>query len=956
MTRLAPVLAVLALLLALTAGAATHTLRVQTYWDPLDGDPVRAPARLNVRRAWMVTDTLFIASGAPSGPSRLYYRPDSTSVFPFCYTGQTGEFLVELDDSLDTKDIEIRAAMGFEALPCTTTITWEATGTTVACTLVQYADMADSNWRAFDPWVLLQEAGTDSAYSIDEGDLRAVMDAEGLDAVNLLDGTWDESSFTYDADEHTDLWNDHGLVVWCQRQITDGAWGYILPMLSSASPTVGGATKAHIGNTCPGFFADTWYDRIDALSGLSILAGGYRGTTCVDTLAMARDLWWSPLDSSITEPDAVMICEGLLGCPVGGGGANERTYKNWRRIVDVSHPIPVAAGSHAALSKYKGEPAIGSWRYYSRAFTGYPAEWIAWSMEKGSGYATSGPLITRCTLGGKHIGVPLTIDVGDTLALSIGLHSPTGLDSIRIWLNGEKFSAVTLNGVQDTTYTADIPIYGGTDCYVWLDVVGGVTYDVWYFADARAYAITSPWAINVRDRGALHVRADGLALDVKADSLNSYYTTKDDWPDKATTKASADSTNWLASYALVHTEADKKVCRWVRPTGRTAKTGNSEFPYTSIKTGAEALASGDTLYLYGGYYTRDAAKIQALNNNVVIRGFPEISRPAQVAINQHANVNPVIEESNVDGVKVKWLTVRNGTAILDVKAVFMIGAGCDDWVFDHVKIADMDCGDADNFLAWFVSNTDNLTIRDCVVDSIDGGEACVLYDSGSTGLVWTRNRVLNVTAHEDYPFYLYDSQGATISNSLWQNVDAKDNKAPGINISIPDATATIRGCTFVACSTHNAAYQDDGVIRYVEGGGDEADRDVVISHCVFAQCDSTYPIGLTTVTGLDTLAYSLRYDSGGTWPAADDTTGLLHTDPHFNMERIDREDVYRATDTRCMELATATTWMGWLPAMPPNPLPSMLMDQYGSSCGGTGGGEDSPHRLRPKVKLPPPGG
>ena len=960
------VLLIALLAIALPAHGQSHLLRVIAYWDPLVGDPVAHPARVNVSRSYM-TDTCYVHAGSPSGPSRIYSRPDTADVWPYCYIGQTGEFLVSIPDTVDN-NIRVRLYMGPEALPDTIVIDWQDVNTTVRCTLEQFVDMADSGWHCIDPWVHLTDADYD-AYDIDREDVRAVMEAEGLDAMNCLDATWDDETFAYARDNDATLWNKHGLAVWFQSQVQDGVWGYVLPMRTSASPTVDGALTAHMGQRSPGFMAERWYDRVDSLSGFSILAGGHRVRGLADTTTangarrVSRDLWFSPFDATLTNPDAFLLCEPLMGCPVDeadrvAGAPNARSYASWRNVMAATGDIlPAVGGSNASLNRWLGRAAAGSWRTYVMKAEGLPASWYPVALSRGHSYVTNGPLITYAKLDGKDLGTTLLCDPGEVLTLTIGIHSPHAVDSLRVWLNGSIYSAENLaKGVTDTTYTTDITMYGGADSRLWFDLVAKNDDDYLNWTEAqsdnRLYAISNPWFIDMTRRSLRQERAYTVYTDAKLDTINTLYvTTLDSWPDKHTTKSSTDSLDFATSYAGA-TDITEERFQWVRTAGRTLQNGTSEFPEDDYRTmWATTAVTGDTVYHYPGYYTRGAT-VTLSTANIVYRGFPEISRPTQVAFNMTTTTTPFITDSGADDITFRWMCLRNATALADATAAVYLTA-VENWTFDNLWVKDFDCANTFNNGVFKIDGvTGTLTIRDCVFDSLDGGQYFLTQITNVEELEWIRNRVTRVVYHEDSGNQFKDIDLMHMYDSVWAQVDGNGGRGIGPNIYSPDGRCRIVGCTFYDCEAHEAIDQDEGVIWNI---GADCDDYVSVLHCVFANCDSTDAIGFTSATVVDSLAYSLGFDMTDWPPAATDTVGLVGTDPHFALTRLDRTRTLRPTDTRTMELATGVVYMGWTEARPPSPTPTLMSNPFGSSVGGGGGGGGDPPGKDPFVSEIPAG-
>jgi len=952
------VLFVAVLLLTCDAEAAKY-LTVQTWWNPLDGEAVRAPARINVSRSWM-TDTCFVHVGSPAGPTRLYYNPNISGRLPWCYTGEAGEFIISVPDSLDSLAIDIRVARGFEAKPETTTVTWDkSTNATVRCTLDQYTDMADSLWVAFDPWMHTNEAGTYDAYAITRTDLRAVMLAEGLTAAAVHDASWDDDSFAFDGDEDTDFWNDDGLAVWFQQQVEDGVWGTVLPVACDSIPLVGGVTTAHKGAVCPGFFAESWYQRIAGLNGYSFLAGGHSVSVATDTVGAngayetARDMVWSACNDTLDGPDCVLVCEGHGGPPIGDPDTeeNHRTYADWRHLTAMGHNLALGAGSDCALNQWYSRAPAGGWRMYVTKPSTAPADWIPYSSALKHSYITSGPLIVDATLGDHSLGRMVPLKPGSTCTLSVRLQCPVEVDSLYVWLNGDVLSAVAFDaGETDTTYTEAITFYGGTDSYLWVDVVGGGGSWAADGDGTRQRAITNAWHVNIDNRSECYEQFAGEFCDAWADSIASHYTTLDAWPDKHTTKSSIDSLAFMVAKADVNARTEEKRYVWCRPSTRAPGAGTqsrSEFPYDNIKTALDAVS--DTLYLYAGSHTYQSTASSAVDDGAVIRGFPECSRPSQVYFNIGAETNAFV--TGVDGdAKFGWMCFRNATAIANETAIFDMSSESGALVFDNVWIKNFDLGDADNNGCFEFTSCSDLDIRHCWLDSIDGGGG-VVADLTGCALRWYDTTVSNLTLHENASISLGSAATTDFINSLWAEIDGKNNLGAVASIVGPTGRVGFRGCTFDNCEIHKAAYQAFGNIVLFDAACDSL---VVVSHCVFTNADSTRAVGVFSATELDSLVHSVAYDVASWPPAAADTTGLLNTDPHYNMARLDRKDAYRVTDTRCMELATTRTYMGWMKARPPIPTPSDLTTEFGSSSGGGGGTPDKPPRTGPESKLPPP--
>ena len=969
--RLRAFLVVLALLaFAVPATGQSHILRVVTYWDPLDGDPVRHPARINVSRSYM-TDTCYIHAGSPSGPSRLYNRPDTTGVFPYSYVGQTGEFLVSLPDSITDAavvNVRVRAYMGPEALADTVVIAWDAANATVRCTIEQVVDMADSGWHCIDPWVHLTDTSYD-AYDIDREDVRAVMEAEGLDAINCLDASWDDTTFTYGRNVDTALWNDHQLALWFQHQIQDGVWGYVLPMRTSASPTVGDTLTAHLGQRSPGFMAERWYDRVDSLSGFSILAGGHRVRGLADTATshgarrVARDLWFSPFDATLTNPDAYLLCEPLMGCPIDeanrtDAAPNARTYASYRKMLAAGGDVvPIVAGSDASLNRWIGRAAVGSWRTYVKMGEYLPTSWYPVVLSRGHSYVTNGPLITYAKLDGKDIGTTvLASTFPDTFTLTVGIHSPIAVDSIRIWLNESIYSVENLAlGVTDTTYTTDIVFFGGVDSRLWFDLVAKNDDDYlnWTEAqsDGRLYAISNVWNIDFPDRIVRPERSASIYTNALTDTINTLYVTAyDSWPDKHTTRSSVDSLTFVTHHATVDDAVDERYL-WMRPTGRTDKDGTAEFPFTTFTADAVTQPSaGDTMYYYAGVYSRSAVSASIVTSNVVYRGFPEISRPSQVAINIAAVASSTIMDAGATDITWKWMCFRNATAIGNYKAVFQMTA-VSDWTIDHVWFKNLNCNALyDNGCLKFSTSTGDIIIRDCVFDSLSGGRRFVGQFDTAENVRWERNRIIRTSVTEHEPLYFFAVDTLRIYDSLWSQVYAGNNNGPGMTISTPGGPQWVRGCTFDDVETSGVS-TNNGVI-FVVGAGCE--NYVRVSNCVFSNSDSTNVIGFSSVAQIDSLSYSLGFNCTDWPPAAADTVGLRGTDPHFNLTRMDRLDTFRPTDTRAWGLATMKAFMGWTEARPPTSSLSLINNQYGSSTGG-GAGAGRPPKPTRSTAIPPPG-
>ena len=955
------------LLLVVADADADGVLRVQTWFDALDANAVRAPARINVRRAWFGVDTTYVAAGSPSGVGRLYYRPDSTTVFPYSYTGDSGEFLCTIPDSVDGLNIEIRASMGPEARPCTTTVAWALAGLTVDCTLTQYVDIADSGWTAFDPWLSLNESGAGDLYDIERDDLEAVMLAEGLNSVIIRDDSWDDTEFSYDDDPVRDIWNDAGLGVFCQATIQDGAWGYVLPYWTTAKPTVDGALTAHLGPKSPGFAASRWYDRVDSLDGGSILAGIHRKWGIADTTRahganeIARDLWWSPLDSTLTEPDLFMLAHGLHRQLLRAGIKlpNHRAYADWRRLQEMGADLNICAGSGARLNRFLGFAPPGAWRTYVAAPPSYHPGYAMGNMAKGYSYISNGLTLTRVTLDGYMVGTSITATRGETLTLSVGVHSAIAADSLYLWVNGTILSAVAFaGGDHDTTYVEDFTIYGETDAYVWVEVVGHDT-DIWTDANCggRYSALTNPWTISIVDRPDCYERRGAVYCDARRDTVASYFTGLDNWPDKHTTKSSADSLAFVAQDGRTNTETERKRVLWVHPSGRTFEDGTQEFPYDDIRESLDMLviASGDTLYLHPGTHPRVLFPAVIPADDITIAGAPHYSRDA-IIIDQAARALAMFTNTaatKYDDITFRRFSITGGTALGDGTALFEMGGPSSNIMFDDIRIADFDCDDSheDGFLD--ADDITNLTVRNSEFASNDFGNYGLARVTSCTTVVWSNNRHIESTYHVGYPFFLDNCNGATFTNSLFGDIDVSDDQAPVACIYQPTGRHSFRGCTIYACETHDANDQSAGTIRLVNI---ECDTQVSIHNCVFAELDSTYAVGFAgTATTIDTLYNTLGYNAASWPPAATDTLGLHETNPHFNRTDFAKLDVLRITSwwgigVTCSPLA----YMGWLLAERPKPTPSLLVDRFGTVSGGGGGGGPG-SKTPPATAFPPPG-
>jgi hypothetical protein len=464
-----------------------------------------------------------------------------------------------------------------------------------------------------------------------------------------------------------------------------------------------------------------------------------------------------------------------------------------------------------------------------------------------------------------------------------------------------------------------VTLYGLTEDVLWFDLVSAST-PSWSDpgCDGLRYAISAPWLIHPLNAGELYNYAGGVWSNAAADSIKTYYNA-------LTWASAADSTEFNDSATRIATETTRVRAYWARPSGRTLKNGTSEFPYTNLETTIEGLAGGDTLYLHPGRYAR-AADITDVPDSVTIRGWPGISRPSQCAIAQGSQPLPLFRSTG-SFITFADFCVRGGDAMADTCALWEVG-NSDLMTWRNIRVANMTFNYNEGIFD--LDHPTNWTIADCEFDSIEGEAYGVAYILGSSGGLWSNNRHTRSTYHGSYPIGLLAPGVTTVKNSLWAEIDSRNNTAPGLFVSQPTDRVTIDGCTFVDCRTHAGAAYAYGVITY-----DAADNLLDVTRSVFADCDSTEAAGYLQKNTIDNLSYSLGYQVANWPPAAADTTGLVGTDPRFNAYDPDDRDVYRVTNRVALNLA-AVDQLGWTRSKEPNPMPCALASRYGARIIGGG--------------------
>jgi hypothetical protein len=701
-------------------------------------------------------------------------------------------------------------------------------------------------------------------------------------------------------------------------------WGYVVTAGTHTEPTVDGALTAHLDLVPPTFLAERWYGRVDSLGGWSFLAGGHRVRALSDTTeangsrATARDLMWSPHDADVLRPDGALIADGLQGCPGGAYDsatqANARTYRDWRRLVNTGEVLPVLAGSGAAADTRDGQPPMGAWRTCVSSRPEYATELLPGKIAARAAYITSGPTFTRATLKGRGLGRNVGIVPGETVTLAVGIHSALPVDTLRIWLNGDVHSTTTFSpAAHDTAWSTSVTLYGLTEDVLWFDLVSAST-PSWSDPGCGGlrYAISAPWLIHPLNASELYNYDGGVWSNAAADSIATYYNA-------LTWASAADSTEFNDSAARIATETARVRAYWAGPSGRTLENGASEFPYTDLEAAGEGLSEGDTLYLHPGRYARPVGTIDIGNSIVTVRGWPGISRPGQCAIVQGSEPLPLFRVVNSD-VTFADFCVRGGDALADTCALWEVG-DADLTTWRGIRVANMTF-DWDEGI-FDLDHPTNWTIADCEFDSIEGEAYGVAYILGSSGGLWSGNRHTRSTYHGNYPIGLFAAGLTTFRNSLWAEIDSRNNTAPGLFVSQPADRVTIDGCTFVDCQTHAAAAYEYGVVTY-----DSGDNLLDMTRAVFVDCDTTEAVGYFDEGTIDTLSYSLAYQVTNWPPAAADTTGLVGTDPRFNAFDLDDYDVYRVTNRVALNYA-AVDQLGWVRSKEPNPMPCALASRYG---------------------------
>ncbi len=364
--------------------------------------------------------------------------------------------------------------------------------TTLTVILQEVFDLSAEGWHCGDMHVHTQHSPRD--YNVCPDDMLLIAEAEGMDQVYLMDG-----SYQFSGGPHPISSSES--VLYYTGELRNQVYGHAALLNLKEMITLFWCAPPH--NPPYPMLTDQWLEWGPAWDEAMVLAhpqtgGDFFADEGWPECGLAREL---PVQAALGSLDAMEL--------LSYSNDPDIYLEDWYGLLSAGYQVPIAAGTDAVVCSYVRRPA-GGYRVYVQEDPGQPHDPASWvqRLKAGRTFVTNYPLIPQFTVNGTPAGgqvdvlgpaapLDISLSIRSVLPLEEAVLIRDGVDWMRISL-----PATTAGTVLDTTLSCVVH----QSCWLALRVDG--------WSDLRHPALQELFAHT----GAVFVRLDGQPIESTVDA------------------------------------------------------------------------------------------------------------------------------------------------------------------------------------------------------------------------------------------------------------------------------------------------------------------------------------------------------------------------------------------------------------------------------------------------------